>query len=523
MRRSRSMLRLGLVAALALSGLGGAGAVTAASAEPAAGFTPEAIVWSPCADNPEVECGKLTLPVDWSKPTGPTFELQLAKRAATDPSRRIGPLLINPGGPGGSGVNFVFRANTYFSPEVQARFDIIGFDPRGVNRSHPVVCSAEAYNAPGYTLLPASQAEFDQLAAYNKRLGEDCRKHTGPLFDRVDSIAVAHDIDAIRRALGEQQISWFGVSYGTLMGQMYAEQYPRRIRALVNDSNMDHSLGVRDFLLTQAKAAEDSFEEFVKWCGRSSACAFHGENVEQIWAELLARADAGELTDPVDGSNVDSWTLIDTALNTLDGPDFSGLADWLASLRSGEAATKQPKAVVERGSPRAVRVNEELVRYSFGAIFCEDWAVPVKNNAEMQALWRDSLKAAPNMRTSTLALSAITSCVGWPAKVNNPQHRLRVSGTPTLLMLNSLHDPLTGYWWALNAATQLGNSAVLVTYEGWGHRVYQLSTCARGLADQYLLNLTVPARGTSCDAVEPAVAAADAGLRSGGWRQGDTP
>jgi pimeloyl-ACP methyl ester carboxylesterase len=463
--------------------------------------------------------------VNWSNPGGETFELALARRPATDSAARIGPLLINPGGPGGSGVNFALRADTYFSPEVLSRFDIIGFDPRGVSRSHPVVCSAEAFNSPGYTLLPRDQAEFDQLREYNARLGEDCREHTGPLFDRADSIAVAHDIDAIRRALGESKISWFGVSYGTLIGQMYAELYPRRIRAMTNDSNMDHSLGTRAFLLTEAKSAEDSFLEFVGWCDRTASCALHGQDVKEVWAELLARADAGDLTDPADGSQVDSWTLIDTALSAFYGPQWAALADWLVSLQSGQAVAS--KVVAELRTSRATPYSEELVRYSFGAIFCGDWAVPVRDNAEMQRLWQDSLRVAPNMRTSTLALSAITSCVGWPSKVNNPQHRLRVSGSPTLLMLNAVYDPVTGYGWALNAARQLGKSAVLVTYRGWGHGVYRRSACTRGFTDQYLLNLTVPARGSTCDAVEPAIVAARSsvdelppGPRPGiaGWR-----
>lgn len=201
------------------------------------------IEWRQCPEDRAVSCGTLQLPVDWSEPGGATFDLALARRVATDPARRIGALFVNPGGPGGSGVSFALAAAATFSPEVLQRFDIVGIDPRGVARSHPVVCSADALGQPGDTALPRSPAEFAALVAFNRRLAADCRQHTGPLYDHVDTVSVARDIDAVRAALEEDEINWYGASYGTLMGQLYAELFPGRIRSMVNDGNMDHSLG----------------------------------------------------------------------------------------------------------------------------------------------------------------------------------------------------------------------------------------------------------------------------------------
>lgn len=177
-----------------------------------------AITWAPCAEQPALSCGTITLPVDWSEPDGATFELALAKRPADDPAASKGPLFINPGGPGASGVNMAINAPTIFSPEVLRSFDLIGIDPRGVARSHPVVCSSDALDAPGYSLLPRSETEFAALSRYNAQLAADCRQQTGPLYDHVDSVSVARDVDAVRAALGADKLSWFGSSYGTLMG-----------------------------------------------------------------------------------------------------------------------------------------------------------------------------------------------------------------------------------------------------------------------------------------------------------------
>jgi pimeloyl-ACP methyl ester carboxylesterase len=506
MRRQRRGIRL-LMAGLVVGALGLVAIVPAASAqsEPESGdasssaATPREIDWSPCEEDPNVQCGTLTLPVDWERPNGPTFELAVARRPATDPDARIGPLLLNPGGPGGSGVDFALSADRFFSKSVLRRFDIIGFDPRGVVRSHPVVCSAEAANRPGYTPFPKNQAQFDRLVAYNQQLGADCRKHTGPLFDHLDSVSIAHDVDAIRRALGDRKINWFGTSYGTLMGQMYAEQYPERIRSMVLDSTMDHSLGTKGFLLTESWTAEDSFEEFVKWCDRDTDCALHGKDVERVWAGLLEQAQNGDLTDE-DGNPVRPLDLTAYAVSSFYGPSWEDLADWLSSLRNGEP-TQAPR-VPSAWNGTAEGGKGQLVEYSI-APFCDDWSLPIEDQREFAELREQSERIAPNTKISTLALMATTRCLGWPTDTSNPQHELDVEDAPTSLVLNSLHDPATGYVWALNATHQMGENARLLTYEGWGHGVYDRSRCTRTTVDRYLLDRELPPRDARCDAVEP--------------------
>ncbi len=493
-------------------------AIAAAPGTAGPGQAVRSITWAPCPEMPAISCGKITLPVDWSKPGGATFELALAKRPADDPAASKGPLFINPGGPGGSGVSMTFSADAIFSPEIRRTFDVIGIDPRGVARSHPVVCSADAFAQPGETILPRSRAEYTALVKFNRQLAADCRQHTGPLYDHVDSLSVVRDVDAVRAALGADKLNWYGASYGTLMGQMYAELFPHRIRTMVNDGNMDHSLGTWRFLLSESGFAEDAFKQFVDYCAKSTNCALHGQDVSKIYAELLAKADAGTLVDPADGSKVGTWYLLDITQFFFSRPRWVQLGQFLSSLHTGTpsaaARTAQAELTATRQPTKHSKSDVELVE-DVRPQFCQDWSLPISGYTELNALYRASLKVAPRMRTSVLALQSMTQCIGWPGKVNNPQHRLDAEGAPPILMMNGLHDAATGYAWAVNARRQLGN-AVLVTYEGSGHVVYHRTACTRAAADNYFLNLTLPAPNTRCAANDPTVTTTRE-LSSGRW------
>jgi pimeloyl-ACP methyl ester carboxylesterase len=461
-----------------------------ASADPPRTTAVPAIAWTPCQDDATADCGTLRLPIDWARPNGEQFDLAVARRKATDPARREGILVINPGGPGGSGVDFALYGKDYFSPDVEARFDIIGFDPRGVARSQPVKCSLDKLAA-APSNYPADQAGLDAIGKYNKELRDDCRAQSGPIVDHASTGSVIQDVDALRRSLGEKKINYYGISYGTLIGQQYAERYGDKIRAMVIDSNMDHSLGTRDFMATSAATAEDSFNEFVKWCDRTESCALHGQDVVKVWEDLLARADRGEIHYPGDPTvPLTSDAIISFAFRTFYGPDWTPLADQLAELVAQKPAT-------------TVAAAAQVVNYPFPAVFCEDFGLPVRNYREYASLYASELRLAPHMRGGPQGHSVVMNCLGWTDRPDNPQHRLDIDNAPTVLMLNAVHDPATSYAWATNAHKQSRHDTVLLTYEGWGHGAYDRSACTRGAVDNYLTSLTVPHDGTRCAAVEP--------------------
>ncbi|MFI7599543.1 alpha/beta hydrolase [Actinoplanes sp. NPDC049681] len=463
--------------------------VTPAAASPAQAGRDRGTVWKACADDRTAQCMTLRVPVDRSVPYGPTLSIAVARRPATDPKHRIGTLIVNPGGPGGSGVDFALDSPWFFSEQLRRRFDIVGFDPRGVARSNPVVCSASLLAA-GPSVLVDSAQVYAETVAYNRRLAADCARRSGPVFGHVDTMSVVQDMDSLRAALGEDKISFYGASYGTLLGAQYAERYPSHVRALVLDSVMDHSGDTDAFLDAETGTAQDSFDEFVAWCARSTDCALHGRDVRRIWAALLARAGRGTLRDPFDPSyRMTVYDLLGVAFGSFYDPQWHSLAVYLR-----EAATP---------SGRRARGAVTEVEHSFPAVFCDDWAMPVGGWAGLRDRLAGLARANPQMPVSPLAMASVTGCLGWPLPPDNPQRVPDPVRTGPVLLINSRHDPATPYVWARTVAAQLGPRATLVTYDGWGHVVYGRSDCVTSAVDRYLLTVRPPAAGTSCPGVEP--------------------
>lgn len=449
------------------------------------------IDWAPCAGNRAVECGTLRVPIDWARPGGATFGLAVSRHRAADPARRIGVLVVNIGG--GPGTDFVQRdAKTYLSAEILARFDVVGFDPRGTGSSTPVRCSADIVRREPLP-TPRDQADFDRLVAYTAELAADCRRRTGPLADHLDSVGVARDLDAVRAALGERTISYHGVSAGTLAGQQYAESFGRNLRAMSLDSTLDHSLSTRRFLISQAANVEDAFGAFTRWCDRDKTCALHGRNVTRIWDRLMARADRGTLRDPsLPGRVLSDFDLATEAhLGGLMEPAYGWLAERISSLESGKPG---PRGVV-RGHP-----DPELREIEHPApAACQDWRLKIPDYRRFAVYAKRMRQVAPHMRTQPDTQSFAVTCALWPVTPANPQHRLTVKGgTPAILLINARNDPAAGHRWAANVRRQLGRRGVLVTYEGAGHGVYQRTACTRRAVDDYLLRLRLPADGSRC-------------------------
>ncbi|WNV89047.1 alpha/beta hydrolase [Umezawaea sp. Da 62-37] len=448
---------------------------TAANAEQPR--TPPAIAWAPCPDTPAADCGSVRVPLDWDRPHGPTVDLAVSRLKAGDPSRRIGVLFGDPGGPGGSAAAFA-QSGSYFSADVRARFDLIGFDQRGTAGSSVIRCSPEllAQAPSGY---PADRAGFDALVRYNAELRADCRARGGALFDNANTADAARDMDAVRRALGEREISFAGISYGTLLGQQYAELFGDHLRAMVLDSAIDHSTDTTRFVVDRAASVEASFSEFVKWCDRSEACVLHGQDVRQAWEDALVGADA---------SGFGREELIGYVHNLLYDPawaDIAGVIQALAAERSGISSYFEP--------------NYQSIRQS---TVCQDFSLRIGSFAEYRRLYAEELRVGPTMRGSSLGHDEAMACAGTPGRAANPPHRLDLRRAPVILVVNSRFDPATPYAWAESLQRQGRGKVALLTYDGWGHVAYPRSECTRAGVDGYLIGLRVP--GVGCAAVEEA-------------------
>lgn len=455
---------------------------------PAQAASPAKITWKPCADDHSAQCGTLSVLIDRAHPKLGRIKLAVARAKATDPKHRLGTIFVNPGGPGASGIDFVLdRAG--LSAQVRKQYDIVGFDPRGVGGSHPVKCG-KLGKAPA--LYPKNQAEFGKLASYQRALYKACRKNTGPMYDHMGATDYARDMDAVRAALGEKKITYYGVSYGTWLGQRYAELFPGRVKALVVDGPMDHTVaGATRFTVDESRGLEAAYAQFARWCPTSKYCALRGKNPWKVLDGLMKRADKGTLHD-IDSSRI---RLTRAGITQMVRATMYDPISW--NELSEEFAYLSRQKVRKVSSARAKASPDGR----FAGIMCSDWTFPVRNYKALSALWKANRKAAPHFGTSPLGYEAVVSCLGRPRGADR-QRPTRIAPSVPVVVVGGVGDPATVYPWARNVNRQVRTSS-LVTYQGAGHGVYGLSKCVRTSVDPFLLSGKRPASGANCPAVMP--------------------
>src|SRR3954469_20871572 len=370
----RPHARIARVAALALAPLVAATAVATASAvphrpaAPGSGAEPGSkIRWHRCERQlpASLRCGELAVPLDYRHPRAAKIRLGFNRLRAQERRRRVGSLIVNPGGPGGAGSDVVAleAAGAHlWHPALHRRFDLIGMDPRGVGLSTRVRCDPAAYNRP-VSLFPRTAAQFRRLAHYDRALGRSCRRPSGPLLSHVDTLSVARDMEALRRALGDGKLNFLGLSYGAEIGTLYAERYPKRIRAMALDGILDHSVASEALLADATVAYEDTFNRFAAWCAQTADCSLHGRDVVALFDRLVQQAGrqpipvpecamAGCRT-PVTGDdirlNAYELLLVKSPIPAFGRFGWNGFADALAALEAGDASAFARSLV---GSPR---------------------------------------------------------------------------------------------------------------------------------------------------------------------------
>jgi pimeloyl-ACP methyl ester carboxylesterase len=468
-------LRVALLAALLLI-IGG----TQASAEP--GQTRFKIAWSACEKSPQTQCGTLKVPLDWSKPSGATISLAIARRPAKNPQQRVGTLFFNPGGPGDGAAKYVADPEIFFSPTLIERFDLVGMDPRGIENSSQVRCTVPVIT-PETTLFPKTEQQFQQLIKHNREVGLNCLDKGGELVRHMDTVSVARDHEALRLALGENKINWLGVSYGTQLAANYAQLYPTRTRAMVLDAPLEHSLPEVYQVASEIIAAEDSFNRFADWCPTQETCALRGQDVRAVFDRLVQQADQNPIQAqgalrPVTGEDIRMGTkgLLRFKEPSIFGPDLSwaGLSRALQKAIDGDASAF---AVGPAGEP-------QYFIQGLLANACLDYAPQVHTYAEMQQRLELGRQLAPHLQGASETWQA-NFCIDWPVKPVNPPKTLNVRGVPALL-IHAAHDPSDSYTWAHGLAAQIDGSALL-TRTGDGHTSVFTSDCAKSAMDAFLL------------------------------------
>ncbi|KAL4927548.1 alpha/beta hydrolase [Aspergillus undulatus] len=460
------------------------------------------------ASAPTLDCAEFQVPVDWNHPHGENITLGMARYRATKPRKRLGSIIYNPGGPGGpASVSAMAQAlgMSYYTNATVDHYDVIGLDPRGIGLSTRVKCDPDLWNKRVATpLFPKTEGEFEELVNTNKAFGESCCNKTGSLFYHLDTTSAAKDLEATRIALGEEKLNWIGLSYGTQLGGAYAELYPQHVGRMVLDGMLDHSQSETDTLRTEVSTYEDTLNQFFAWCNNTATadeCPFKDQNLPAIFDELVAAADESPihaLSCKGDQSTCrpivtgeDIRTNTQPILPFVDGnpgvsrPGWATLAGYLNDTLSGDAS----------GLSSGLARTETDSSFPGFAIGCSDWlhSSTVLSDLKYKALMAEYL--APHTKGATQSYLYQSACIGWPAPVGNPPHRLNATAmkhTPPILLVNAFHDPETSYVWANGMLEQIP-SGVLLTKDGSGHTSYSLMGGeASAFIDAFLVNGTLP-------------------------------
>lgn len=445
------------------------------------------------------ECGTVPVSQDWDDPDAPeTFDVALVRARGADQQDRIGSLLVNPGGPGASGVETAvflsFGAQLGGLPDdVISRFDIVGFDPRGVGRSSPVECftDAELDEVYGAEPDPVAQADFDELVARTRQQAETCAAKYGRALPLFSTRQAAHDMDAVRAAVGDDKLTYLGYSYGSLLGAVYAQLYPERIRALVLDGAVDPEQDSTASTEEQARGFELAMDNFAGWCEQTpDECPLRPDARTAIEAAL---ADARQSPAPGDdGRDATAGWIFTAVVSALYSQDFwQPLAAALDQLAGGD-----PAGVFDLADAYAQRGADGTYTNLYDAnlaINCADDAggVTAEEVRQLQGDWRDAYP----MFGAPLATSLL-NCALWSVPPD-PYPVGPAEGAPPILVVGTLGDPATPYESTGRLASMLGTGVVL-TWEGEGHTAYPETRCISDAVDAYLIDLTVPDQGTTC-------------------------
>jgi pimeloyl-ACP methyl ester carboxylesterase len=491
LRRTRRRVLGALAAGLAAAAL--VPATADAAPGPAAG-----IAWAPCGDR--LECATVPVPLDWARPYGPTIRLAVVRHLASDPAHRIGSLLVNPGGPGDSGVQEVITRGAALDARTEGRFDVVGWDPRGSGRSAPVSCfagPAERAAFWGDTVVPTTRADERRYLAKTVALAKRCGRRNGALLAHISMADQVRDLDHLRALVGDRRLTFFGESNGTLMGQTYANMFPGRVRAMALDGIVDpipYNRGIAAALANGLTDTDLVWDQFIARCQAAGpdrcALAGHGRVAPRVDA-FLARLRRAPL--PTTAGPLTYGELL--ALAKFVVPAFP--KDWPEVSVPLELAIEGDGSVLKELTGDLTSDATRLAFEQNTALTCAD-APPRQNAAQWPAVVR-RLTEVSRIGGGAFGWVIGAPCASWPAR-----SAVRYTGpwgaiTRIPILLVSLrYEPNTPLDSARIAERRLGN-AVLLVQNGPGHlTANNPSACIESALTEYLVRLRTPARGTVC-------------------------
>jgi len=448
--------------------------------------------WKGCGS--KLECTTVTVPVDWSAPSGPTLGLAVVRRRAS--GSRIGSLLINPGGPGVAGADWVRQTSSLYGSKLRDAFDLVGWDPRGTGDSSGIRClpdsRLDAYFSTDAT--PDDAAEQSAVVSANTEFGAGCKDHAGALFAHVDTLSTVRDMDVLRAVLGDRTLSYLGASYGTFLGAWYAQTFPWRVGRLVLDGAVDPSLSAADYTAGQALGFDRAITAYLTDCLHQQGCPWRGtpqEARDQLGA-LLQAADSNPLRTSSNRPLTQSLMATGVLWGMYSTSTWRSLNEALTKALQGDGSALLALADNYNERDSEGRYAGTLQAYS---PICLDHA-ETRTVAEIASAAADLGRRYPPL--GDFIGWGAAGCLDWPAAAVLKPQRLTAPGAAPILVVGTTGDPATPYEWAQALASQL-SSGRLLTREGSGHTAYlENSTCIDSAVESYLVGGTLPAQGTVC-------------------------
>jgi pimeloyl-ACP methyl ester carboxylesterase len=453
--------------------------------------------WDQCYDN--FECTELAVPIDYDRIETGAFKISVLRYAAQDTKNRIGSLVINPGGPGASGVDYAYNAEYIFDPELTDRFDIVGFDPRGVARSAPITCFNDAETDANFASdsKPDNEAEFQSSIAETKKFVQKCLDKNEHLTS-FSTANAARDMDILRQALGEAKLNYMGKSYGTYMGALYASLFPNNIGRVVLDGAVDPTISNFEQTKTQAVGFDNALQAFIADCIKRTSCPLPRD--QKAATEKLLSIWQAAATNPLPVKNKDEERTVSESLLVL------GTASALYDSYEGWPELRTAISEVNKGYADSYLALADMYtgrqedgtygsnEFDSGAIIdCLDFG----DDRTVRQLQRDSvaIAAAAPVFGPYIALSGLTCKY---LKTPPPVQVRKTKTNATIMIIGTTGDPATPYAWAKGLARLLPNSRLL-TYVGDGHTAQgRGNACIDSAVDTFYLKGTLPAKELRC-------------------------
>ncbi|MQA86690.1 MAG: alpha/beta fold hydrolase [Streptosporangiales bacterium] len=475
------------------------GPSTAQEAPSLEAYYQQKLNWRDCGDG--FQCARLLVPLNYQDPDGKQLQLAVIRLPAADRDRRVGSLVVNPGGPGASGVDYARAARQTVTAGARERFDVVGFDPRGVGASRPAVRCLDADQMDAYLAADASPDDKDEeqeLVAEGRDFAQGCEQRSGDLLPYVGTRDAARDMDVLRSALGDERLTYLGKSYGTYLGAHYADLFPKRVRALVLDGAMDPDLSGVQTYLTQAKGFEVALKAFVTDCVRHDDCPLGSGGVDKAierLEDLVARTDRKPLRNQLGDGRETTQALavlgIARALYSKDAWGYLRLGLQRASNGDGTLLLQLGDDLSGR-RPDGTYTNQSEANM---AVNCLDRPMP----REVDEFREDAKKAdSASPHFGEFVAWGALPCAFWLVRPSEQEQDLDAAGAAPILVVGTTRDPATPYGWAEALAKQL-ESGLLLTLDGDGHTAYASgSSCIDRAVDDYLVEGKPPESDTTC-------------------------